>query len=95
MFKEKTATLKMHPESPESSKAIGSGRRSTSAGGNRGVKGLKEQGATRGRRDRAQKFYPRARPAGLNSKHGEEGTNHQLGTNYFELITRPNWRLWQ
>lgn len=53
------------------------------------------RGATRGRRDRAEEFYLRTRPEALSSKQGEGGVDVTLGTNYFELIAKPNWRLLQ
>lgn len=53
------------------------------------------RGATRGRRDRAQEFYVKTRPDSLQTKKGTEGTEINLGTNYFALVAKPNWRLLQ
>ena len=53
------------------------------------------RGATRGRRDWAEEFFLQTRPEILQSKQGEGGINVQLVSNYFELITKPNWQLLQ
>ena len=53
------------------------------------------RGATRGRRDRADEFFTRTRPAELQSKRGDGGTDVQVATNYFEVISKPQWRLLQ
>ena len=53
------------------------------------------RGATRGRRDRADEFFTRTRPANLQSKRGEGGTEVNVATNYFEVVSKPNWRLLQ
>ena len=53
------------------------------------------RGATRGRRDRAQEFFMKTRPDSLQSKKGTDGQEITLGSNYFSLIAKPNWRLLQ
>ena len=53
------------------------------------------RGATRGRRDRANEFFARTRPADLQSKRGDGGTEVTVATYYFEVICKPNWRLLQ
>ena len=53
------------------------------------------RGATRGRRDRADEFFTRTRPADLQSKRGDGGTDVAVATNYFEVISKPGWRLLQ
>merc|ERR1711970_991164 len=53
------------------------------------------RGATRGRRDRAQEFFMKTRPDSLQSKKGTDGQEVTLGSNYFSLIAKPNWRLLQ
>jgi len=53
------------------------------------------RGATRGRRDRAQEFFVKTRPDTLQSKKGAGGMDIALGTNYFQLVAKPNWRLLQ
>ena len=53
------------------------------------------RGATRGRRDRADEFFTRTRPAELQSKRGDGGTDVMVATNYFEVISKPAWRLLQ
>ena len=53
------------------------------------------RGTTRGRRDRPNEFFTRTRPADLQSKRGNGGTEVTVATNYFEVISKPNWRLLQ
>ena len=50
------------------------------------------RGATRGRRDR-QEYYPRTRPETCTSKQGESGTSLHVSSNFFRLISKPDWRL--
>ena len=66
-----------------------------SGNGNGGSGPSVGRGATRGRRDRAQEFYVKTRPDSLQTKKGTEGTEINLGTNYFALVAKPNWRLLQ
>jgi len=83
-----------------SATAIGSSSGSTngangeSSTGNGSVPSV-GRGATRGRRDRADEFFTRTRPADLQSKRGDGGTEVTVATNYFEVISKPNWRLLQ
>merc|ERR1719233_2482516 len=72
-----------------------SGGNGDSGNGNGGSRPSVGRGATRGRRDRAQEFYVKTRPDSLQTKKGTEGTEINLGTNYFALIAKPNWRLLQ
>ena len=53
------------------------------------------RGATRGRRDRANEIFAKTRPADLQSKRSDGGTEVKVATNYFEVISKPNWRLLQ
>ena len=50
------------------------------------------RGATRGRRDR-QEYYPRTRPETCLSKQGESGSSLQVSSNFFRLLSKPEWRL--
>ena len=82
-----------------SATAIGSSSGSTNANGEsstgNGSAPSVGRGATRGRRDRADEFFTRTRPADLQSKRGDGGTEVTVATNYFEVISKPNWRLLQ
>ena len=52
------------------------------------------RGATRGRRERVDEQYIlRTKPDNINSKKGAGGKEIALATNYFEVISKPNWRL--
>ena len=53
------------------------------------------RGAVRGRRERDETFLRRTRPEAVTSKQGEGGTDIAVTSNYFELISKPNWRLLQ
>ena len=50
------------------------------------------RGATRGRRDRME-LYPRTKPDTLSSKQGSGGQDLMISTNFFRLVSKPDWRL--
>jgi aubergine-like protein len=53
------------------------------------------RGATRGRRDREEDFVRRTRPETLDSKVGKGGKPVQITTNHFNLVTKPDFRLYK
>ena len=68
------------------------GSEESSSKGQRSVQSL-GRGATRGRRERVEEFILRTKPDNVNCKKGAGGQEISLTSNYYEVISKPNWRL--
>ena len=53
------------------------------------------RGSTRGRRERADEWLKKTKPDNIDSKQGKSGKAVNITCNFFNVVTRPNFRLYK